>query len=175
VVNTKERDRATERLDDGITEQDGPGDNSGLPGQSSEPAWRCSPRPKTHPRARRARWPHSTSRGSSPSDWSPRTAAAPIGYQAHDNQTDRGEPFRIDHEAPAIERSTSTPESRTGMIGSGRSLEPQAANSAFRNFSRPAIGPRAEPTPRIFSRSSRLPDAGSFPKNTSMRSPVGPD
>jgi hypothetical protein len=60
------------------------------------------------------------------------------------------------------------------MIGSGRSLEPQAANSAFRNFSRPAIGPRAEPTPRIFSRSSRLPDAGSFPKNTSMRSPVGP-
>jgi hypothetical protein len=31
------------------------------------------------------------------------------------------------------------------------------------NFLRPATGPQAEPTPPIFSRSPRLPDAGSFP------------
>jgi hypothetical protein len=34
--------------------------------------------------------------------------------------------------------------------------------------------PRAEPTPPISSRSSRLPGAGSFPNNTSKRSPVEP-
>ena len=60
------------------------------------------------------------------------------------------------------------------MIGSGRSLEPQAANYAFPNFSRPAIGPRDEPTPPISSRSLRVPGAGSFPNNMLMRSPIGP-
>jgi len=58
------------------------------------------------------------------------------------------------------------------MIGSGRSLEPQTVNSASRNFTRPATGPRGEPTPPISSRSLRVPGAGSFPNNMSKRSPV---
>ena len=49
--------------------------------------------------------------------------------------------------------------------GSGRSLEPQAANSALLSSTAPATGPRGEPTPPIFSRSSRLPGAGNFRNN----------
>jgi hypothetical protein len=60
------------------------------------------------------------------------------------------------------------------MIGSGRSLEPQAANSALLSSTAPATGPWGEPTPPIFNPSSRLPGAGSFPNNTSKKSAVGP-